>query len=101
MEASVGEAESLLKALGNRNRLLIVCHLVEGPRSVGDLGAELGLKDPAVSQHLSVLRRDRIVVGRKEGQTVYYALAPGPAEKIVRTLHAHFCGGAGKPKRTR
>ena len=58
MAAAAEQASELLRSLGNRHRLLILCQLTEGERSVGDLAAFLGLRDSTVSQHLSLLRRD-------------------------------------------
>ena len=61
MAAAAEQASELLRSLGNRHRLLILCQLTEGERSVGDLAAFLGLRDSTVSQHLSLLRRDGLV----------------------------------------
>lgn len=93
MRAHASDAARLLKALANEKRLMVLCLLVEGERSVGELNAELDLSQSALSQHLAVLRSDGLVVTRREAQTIYYALAKGPAEQIIETLHAIYCGG--------
>ena len=62
MEAAADSASDLLKALANRHRLLIVCQLIDGERSVGDLAEFLGLRDSTVSQHLALLRKDGLVI---------------------------------------
>ena len=78
MAAAADQASELLKSLGNRHRLLILCQLTEGERSVGDLAAFLGLRDSTVSQHLSLLRRDGLVQARRDGQTIWYSIASDP-----------------------
>lgn len=91
MAAAADEASELLKSLANRHRLLILCQLTEGERSVGDLAAFLGLRDSTVSQHLSLLRRDGLVQARRDGQTIWYAIASTPARRVLETLFAIFC----------
>ena len=68
------EASELLKALGNAHRLMILCQLVEGEKSVGELVRSIGLSQSALSQHLARLRRDGIVNTRRSAQTIYYSL---------------------------
>ena len=80
-----------LRSLGNRHRLLILCQLTEGERSVGDLAAFLGLRDSTVSQHLSLLRRDGLVRARRDGQTIWYSIASPPARRVLETLFEIFC----------
>lgn len=92
MRRHAGEAARLMKALGNEKRLQLLCLLVEGERSVGELNARLDLSQSALSQHLALLREDGLVHARREAQTVYYSLAPGPAHRVLDTLHAVYCG---------
>jgi DNA-binding transcriptional ArsR family regulator len=92
MRAHAADATRLLKALANEKRLMLLCLLVEGERSVGDLNARVALSQSALSQHLAVLREDGLVATRREAQTIYYTLAPGPAERIIATLHDIYCG---------
>lgn len=88
------EATALLKALANRNRLLLLCQLAEGERSVGELADRLQLRESAVSQQLMLLRKDRLVAPRRDGQTIYYRLASPAAAKVIETLYAIFCAEA-------
>lgn len=93
MRAHASEAAQLLRALANDKRLMLLCLLVEGERSVGELNARVALSQSALSQHLAVLREDGLVYTRREAQAIYYALADGPAQRILETLHAIYCGG--------
>ena len=76
------EASTLLKALANRHRLIIVCQLTEQERSVGELAALLKIRDSTVSQHLALLRKDGLVVARRDGQTIWYSIGSAPAEAL-------------------
>jgi DNA-binding transcriptional ArsR family regulator len=91
MEAAADQASELLKSLANRHRLLILCQLVDGERSVGDLAGFLKARDSTVSQHLALLRKDGLVQARRDGQTIYYSIASGPAQRILETLFAIYC----------
>lgn len=94
MLAAADEASEFLKLLGNRHRLLILCQLVGGEKSVGQLAGLLGLRDSTVSQHLALMRRDRIITGRRDGQTIWYRIASAPALRIMAVLYETFCGDA-------
>ncbi len=91
MESAADRASDLLKALSNRHRLLIICQLIDGERSVGDLGEFLGLRDSTVSQHLALLRKDGLVSARRDAQTIYYSIASDPAREVLKTLYQLFC----------
>lgn len=91
MQTAADSACDLLKSLANRHRLLILCRLVEGEHSVGQLAEFLGIRDSTVSQHLALLRRDRIIAARREGQTVWYHIESEPARDLVSTLYRCFC----------
>ncbi len=95
MEQAADRASELLKALSNRHRLLIICQLIDGERSVGDLAELLGIRDSTVSQHLSLLRRDGLVAARRDGQTIWYSISSGPAREVLETLYRVFCDPAG------
>jgi DNA-binding transcriptional ArsR family regulator len=88
-----GEAERLLKALSNRNRLMVLCLLIDGERPVGEMLERIPLSQSALSQHLATLRRDDLVQTRRESQTIYYALAGDKAARVVGLLHDIYCGG--------
>lgn len=88
---AVEQATELLKALASRNRLLLLCHLSEGERSVGELARLIQARETAVSQQLALLRKDGLVRTRREGQAVYYRLASTEAAKVIETLHGIYC----------
>ena len=92
MRSHAGEAARLLRALANDKRLMLLCLLVDGEHSVGELNAKVELSQSALSQHLAVLREDGLVTTRREAQTIFYALADGPAQRIIETLHGIYCG---------
>jgi DNA-binding transcriptional ArsR family regulator len=91
MERAADQASDLLKALANRHRLLIICQLIDGERSVGELAQFLNLRDSTVSQHLALLRKDGLVAARRDGQTIYYSIASEPAREVLKTLYHVFC----------
>jgi len=91
MQAQAEEAAALLKAMANPQRLKVLCLLLGGEKSVGDLNRDIDLSQSALSQHLAVLREHGLVTTRRSGQTIYYALSAGPVEAIIATLHAHYC----------
>jgi len=92
-----GEATSLLKAMANECRLLVLCHLAEsGELSVGDLADRIGLGQSALSQHLARLREEGLVATRKEAQTVFYRVRDPRAEQLLALLHDLFCPELGR-----
>ena len=97
MKAAAEAASALLKSLGNRHRLLILCQLAEGEHSVGQLATFLGIRDSTVSQHLAVLRRDRIIAGRRDGQTIWYRIESKAAAEVMQVLYQHFCAPQDEP----
>ena len=92
MAQHANEAAALLKALAHPARLLVLCQLVEGERSVGELQPITGLSMSALSQHLAVLREMALVTTRREAQTIFYSMAPGPAASVLDVLYAAYCG---------
>lgn len=93
MSAHAEEASRLLKALANEKRLMILCLLAEGERTVGELNALLDLSQSALSQHLAVLREDGLVATRRDAQSIIYSMPKGPAQRIIDVLHRVYCGG--------
>jgi DNA-binding transcriptional ArsR family regulator len=91
------KAETFLKALANRHRLMVLCELHEGERSVGALVEAIGLSQSALSQHLAKLREDGLVATRRDAQTIYYSLANDNASRVIAVLYDLFC--AEKPVR--
>ncbi len=98
MEKHAGDASALLKAMASPHRLMVLCNLIDQERSVGELLEGIPLSASALSQHLAVLRHEGLVTTRRSAQTIYYALAPGPARDVISVLHAGFCAPA-KPSR--
>jgi DNA-binding transcriptional ArsR family regulator len=92
LQANATRACTLLKALSNEVRLMLICQLADGEKSVGELQEFVGLSQSAVSQHLALLREHALVRTRREGQSVFYRLASGDAAAIIKTLHDRFCG---------
>lgn len=94
------QAESFLKALANRHRLMILCELHKGETAVSELQRALGLSQSSLSQHLARLRADELVATRRESQTIHYSLANPMVERAIALLHELFCAGdcAGEGK---
>jgi len=91
MRASASEAQKLLKAMVNPHRMMILCQLIGGERSVGQLVGYLSLRDSTVSQHLALLRKDGLVSTRREDQTIWYSIASEPAREVLETLYRIYC----------
>ncbi|MGC8521095.1 MAG: ArsR/SmtB family transcription factor [Steroidobacteraceae bacterium] len=91
MQANANRVSDVLKAIANGARLMLVCQLAEGEKSVGQLTACVGLAQSAVSQHLALLRRHHVVTTRRHGQSVYYGLASAEVAEVIKTLHDQFC----------
>ena len=85
-----------MKVLSNETRLMILCLLVEGERSVNDLADTLGVRGPTMSQQLALLRKDGLVKTRREGQTIHYSLARDDIRALMGFLHDSYCGSGRK-----
>ncbi|KGE11692.1 MAG: metalloregulator ArsR/SmtB family transcription factor [Paraburkholderia tropica] len=83
---------TLLKAMAQEDRLLLLCQLIEGEQNVGELEAAVGLHQPSLSQHLGVLRAEGLVSTRREGKYMYYSLASTEVLSIMQTLSTLYCG---------
>ncbi|MEH6549382.1 MAG: metalloregulator ArsR/SmtB family transcription factor [Pseudomonadales bacterium] len=83
--------EDFLKRMANKNRLMILCSLLEGEMSVRELNDCVPLSQSALSQHLAVLRETGLVATRRDGQTIYYTLGSPDVELMLNTLHHMFC----------
>jgi ArsR family transcriptional regulator, virulence genes transcriptional regulator len=81
----------LLKMMGNERRLMILCQLGNGEKSVGELERLVGLKQSALSQHLGKLRAERLVTTRRDSQTIYYSLASHEVNVLIETLYGLYC----------
>jgi DNA-binding transcriptional ArsR family regulator len=98
MAQNAQDASEFLKALAHESRLLILCMLSEGEKSVGDLETLLAQRQSTVSQQLARLRLDGLVSTRRNGKSIYYSLANDDVRTILKALYAVFCQ---KPKKTR
>lgn len=91
MIANARTASNFLKALSHETRLLILCLLVEGEKTVNELEQLLGLRQSAVSQQLARLRADDLVAARRDGKSIYYSLARREVIEIISALYRVFC----------
>jgi DNA-binding transcriptional ArsR family regulator len=91
LQGNARRVAGLLKAMSNPARLIILCQIAEGERSVGELERAVGLGQSSVSQHLAVLRGEAVVSSRRVRQTVLYSLASKEVVALMATLHAVFC----------
>ena len=80
---------------------MILCLLTEGEKSVGQLAEAIGARDTAVSQQLAVLRRERIVKARRDGQTMFYRIVRPDVVALLDHLYATYCGDAAHPEETK
>ncbi|HLW93532.1 MAG TPA: metalloregulator ArsR/SmtB family transcription factor [Roseiarcus sp.] len=104
LQSKAGAAEALLKAVANRNRLVILCELLKGERSVSAIQSAIGLSQSALSQHLARLREDELVSTRRESQTIYYSLASQSVTKLIGLLYELYCApgcGLAEPRKRR
>ena len=92
MERHASAAAQLMSALANPHRLMILCALAQGELAVGELNRRIPLSQSALSQHLALLREQGVVTCRRQAQSMFYQVAPGPAVALVGVLHQHFCG---------
>ena len=91
LQENASRASALLKTMANEWRLLILCNLAEGEKSVGQLEELIGLNQSALSQHLAVLRREQLVQTRRMAQSIYYSLKSNEAAMIMATLYDAYC----------
>jgi DNA-binding transcriptional ArsR family regulator len=85
------EASEFLKALAHETRLMILCDLLRGEKSVGELEAPLSRRQSTVSQQLARLRLEGLVSARRDGRTMYYSIASDRARSIIGALYTSFC----------
>ena len=84
-------ASNFLKALGHEGRMMILCHLASGEKSVTELEELLSARQAAVSQQLSRLRLEGLVVPRREGKAIYYSLADDKPKRVLELVYELFC----------
>ena len=90
LQENARRASTLLKAMSNQHRLLILCRLVQGEKCVSELEKMIGLSQSALSQHLARLRADKLVDFRKDGQMAFYRIADERVENLLLTLQHIF-----------
>lgn len=91
MEAAADRASKLMKTLGHRDRLMILCQLAEEEKSVGEIADLLGIRQSPLSQHLARMRNEGLVKTRRESQTIYYSLANNDVTKVIEVLYEIYC----------
>ena len=91
MHEAAADAARLMKALANPDRLMLLCQLTQGERSVSQLEAELGILQPTLSQQLGVLREEALVDTRREGKHIYYRVRSPQALAVLQALYQQFC----------
>jgi ArsR family transcriptional regulator len=91
MDAAANEAAEILKALSNPQRLRLLCALLAGPRSVGELEKALGASQSYVSGQLARLRSEGLVRAERDGRTIHYSLADTRVVPIIERLYDVFC----------
>ena len=91
MMEQVRDATVFLKALAHEGRLMMLCHLVSGEKTVTEFEKLLSMRQPAVSQQLMRLRSDGLVTARRDGKAIYYAIADPRVAQVVSALHEMFC----------
>ncbi len=91
IQSNALRASTLLKAMSNQHRLMILCQLVPGEKCVSDLEDIIGLSQSALSQHLARLRRDNLVKTRRAAQTIFYSLSGDEASAVIETLYSLYC----------
>lgn len=91
LESRSEEAATFLKMLASPPRLMILCHLADGEKSVGEIADLTGLRMSTVSQHMALLRGQDLVSTRRDGTTIYYALSSDAARSVMNVLYQAFC----------
>ena len=97
MADNAREASEFLKALAHEFRLMILCNLLDGEKSVGELEDFLSLRQSTVSQQLARLRLEGLVSARRDGKTIHYSIADDKVRAVIGVLYSSFCGAKAKP----
>ena len=91
LRQAAGQACGLLKVLANPDRLLLLCQMTQGEYCVGELEETTGIRQPTLSQQLTVLRDEDMVATRREGKQIYYRIASQEELAVMTVLHALYC----------
>lgn len=92
MAENAKRATAFLKSIGHEGRLMVLCYLSSGEKSVTELENLLSLRQPAVSQLLSRLRSDGLIQARRDGKAIYYSLCDERAQAMMEVIYDMFCG---------
>lgn len=95
MASAAAQASELMRTLGHKDRLMILCHLISGEKSVGGLARLLEIPQSPLSQHLARMRKEKLVTTRREAQTIYYSIASNEAMRMVALMHELYCSDPG------
>jgi DNA-binding transcriptional ArsR family regulator len=93
MAVAADRASELMKTLGHKDRLMVLCHLISGEKSVGELARLLDIPQSPLSQHLARMRKESLVTTRRDAQTIFYSIASEEASRIVGLMHELYCSG--------
>ena len=98
MQQAAAKAGGLLKVLANSDRLLLLCQMSQGAYCVSELEAMTGIRQPTLSQQLSVLREEKMVRTRREGKQIFYSIASVEAMAVMKVLYELYCQKVHDPK---
>lgn len=101
MHRGADQASNLLKALANKERLLVLCHLADGEKCVSELQKILAIRQPKLSQQLARLRADDLVQTRRNGKEIYYSLSSEVAGRVIDLLYEAYCAPTKKAGRSK
>lgn len=91
LRASADKARNLMKVMANSDRLMLLCQLSQGEKSVGELENILDIRQPTLSQQLTVLREAELVATRREGKSIFYRISSQSAMAVMQVLHQEIC----------
>ncbi|MDX1949050.1 MAG: metalloregulator ArsR/SmtB family transcription factor [Rickettsiales bacterium] len=91
IKTNAKQASNLLKLLSNEIRLLILCNLIEGKKSVSELESIIKISQSALSQHLAKLKAHNIIEDTRKGQLIFYSIIDKNSKKILETLYKIYC----------
>lgn len=98
LQAAAGAACNLLRVLSNPDRLLLLCQMTQGEYAVSELDALTGIRQPTLSQQLTILREKQLVTTRREGKQIFYSIASVEAQAVLQVLYQLYCPKDGKTK---
>jgi len=91
LQRSAAQACGLLKVLANQDRLLLLCQMTQGEYCVSELESMTGIKQPTLSQQLTVLREEQMVNTRRDGKQIFYSISSKEAMALIQVLYEQFC----------